>query len=358
MTGVATYLLLCSLLSVALVWVLPRRHRLDAVAVLTVLAVGLISPLSALWLAATALVVVGVVRHVRTDRYRGWVVLGLSAVLVGLLFASRNVPGVFWIGGAYFTLRHIHVLIEWWMGRLETPTVAGYLRYSLFLPVIMAGPIHRIENFQRQERRQALSPENLFAGAERMLFGLAQAVIVASWGLRRVRDWSLDAATDWHPFMARWLEGAIDWLQLYFNFAGLTSVALGLAWMMGLRLEENFNRPWMSRHLIDFWQRWHMTLSHWCRDYVFYPVTAITRLPLVALLLAMLAMGLWHDDSAYYVLWAVWQSIGIFLTHVILRLPLGFVPGRLRRIAGTLSVFAWLSLTKPAVLAVLDYFPA
>ena len=78
---------------------------------------------------------------------------------------------------------------------------------------------------------------------------------------------------------------------MFFSFAGLTSLALGLSLMMGLKLEENFNRPWAAKNLIDFWSRWHMTLSNWCRDYVFYPVTAITRLPVVGLLLAMLAMG-------------------------------------------------------------------
>jgi len=356
MTGAATFLLLCSLLAVVLVWALPLRHGLNGVATLTLLAIAVLSPWSALWLGASTGLVALVVRSGIAPRLRGPLVLVLSALLVALLFLSRELPTVFWIGGAYFTLRHIHVLVDWWMGKLEATGVAGYFRYSLFLPAIMAGPIHRLENFQRQERRQTLSAGNLLAGAERALFGLAQAVVIGSWGLRRLRRVGLEAAEDWHPFWSRWLEGAIDWLQLYFSFAGLTSLALGLALMMGLRLEENFNQPWRSQHLIDFWRRWHMTLSNWCRDYVFYPITAVTRQPVVGLLLAMLAMGLWHDSSAYYVLWAVWQSIGIFLTHRVLALPLGFLPGPVRRIAGMLSVFAWLSLTRPAVLAFLDLF--
>jgi alginate O-acetyltransferase complex protein AlgI len=99
-----------------------------------------------------------------------------------------------------------------------------------------------------------------------------------------------------------------------------------------------------------------MTLSHWCRDYVFYPIAAVTRLPIVGLLMAMLAMGLWHDASAYYVLWAVWQSLGIFMTHIALRFSDSNESEVTGRIIGSVSVFAWLSLTKPVVLQILDRF--
>ena len=356
MTGAATFLMLCSLLGVALVWLLPRERSLDAVGLLAAVAIALISPLSALWLTTTAVVTVLTVRHFKTGKYKGAVVLILCAVFVCLLFLSRETTTYFWVGGAYFTVRHLHVLIDWWMGRLRVPTVAEYLRYSFFLPVIMAGPIHRLDNFQRQARRLRTNSANLFNGAERALFGLAQAVVVSSWALRRLRDTTQRGTQDWSQFSQRWLDGGFEWLQMFFSFAGLTSLALGLSLMMGLRLEENFNRPWAAKNLIDFWSRWHMTLSNWCRDYVFYPITAVTRLPIIGLLLAMLAMGLWHDNSVYYVLWAVWQALGIYLTHVALRIPADALPAAAKRIIGTLSVFLWLSLTKPVVLSFLDLF--
>jgi alginate O-acetyltransferase complex protein AlgI len=297
-----------------------------------------------------------IIRYHQATKYRGIVVSVYGAILVSLLFASREMSQFFWVGGAYFTLRHLHVLIDWWMGRLQVPTTGQYFRYSLFLPVMMSGPIHRLDNFQRQVRRQRITPANLFTGAERALFGLAQAVIISSWGLRRLRESSEKYNDDWPLFLQRWLEGSFDWLQMLFSFAGLTSLALGLSLMMGLKLEENFNRPWAAKNLIDFWSRWHMTLSNWCRDYVFYPVTAITRLPIIGLLMAMLAMGLWHDNSAYYVLWAVWQSLGIFLTHVALRIPGRLLPVQAGWVIGPISVFLWLSLTKPIAFQFLDLF--
>ena len=356
MTGGSTYLLLCSLLAVMAVWALPRGQGLNAVAILTLVSISVLSPISGLWLGCTTLITLSIVRYYPSKKYRGVVVLVYSTILVSLLFVSRETNGLYWVGGAYFTLRHLHVLIDWWTGRLKIPTMGQYIRYSLFLPVIMAGPIHRLDNFQRQVRRQRVSATNLFNGAERALFGLVQAVVISSWALRRLRDLSEGYTENWSLFIHRWVEGGFEWLQLFFSFSGLTSLALGLSLMMGFRLEENFNRPWAAKNLIDFWTRWHMTLSNWCRDYVFYPVTAITRLPIIGLLMAMLAMGLWHDNSAYYVLWAVWQSLGIFLTHVALRLPGSVFSARTVRVIGTMSVYLWLSLTKPMVLQLLEIF--
>ncbi len=356
MTGASTYLMLCSLLAVAVVWALPRSQGLSAVAILTLVSISILSPVSGLWLICTTLITASIVCHYQTKKYRGVVVSIYSVILISMLFFSREMNRIYWVGGAYFTLRHLHVLIDWWMGRLQIPTIAQYLKYSLFLPVIMAGPIHRLDNFQRQVRRQRITTAGLFKGVERALFGLVQAAVISSWGLRRLRASSEHYTENWSVFVQRWVDGGFEWLHLFFSFSGLTSLALGLSLMMGLKLEENFNRPWAAKNLIDFWSRWHMTLSNWCRDYVFYPTTAITRLPMLGLLMAMLAMGLWHDNSAYYLLWAVWQSLGIFMTHVSMRLPGGLLSGHAVRVIGTMSVFLWLSLTKPMVMQLLDIF--
>ena len=98
------------------------------------------------------------------------------------------------------------------------------------------------------------------------------------------------------------LASAADWVQIYFIFGGFGALALGLALMMGLVVEENFDRPWAARNLIEFWTGWHITLSLWCRDYVFQVVTAFSRSPLLGLTAAMTAIGLWHEVSVYYFL--------------------------------------------------------
>jgi alginate O-acetyltransferase complex protein AlgI len=96
--------------------------------------------------------------------------------------------------------------------------------------------------------------------------------------------------------------------------------------------------------------RWHMTLTRWCRDYVFRPVAALTRSAPAGLVLAILAIGLWHEFSVYYVLWSVWQVLGVALTRVALRwLPVARLPDVVGRVLGPVSVLGWLSLARPVI---------
>ena len=352
MTIAALFLFCASLLGVVLAICIEGNRGLDAMAVVALTSVALLSPASAVWLLASSVVVVIAMRNAWAERRKGLVFSALTAVLTALLFATRELDTLVWIGGAYFTLRHIHVLSEWWTGRICAPRCADYLRYQLFAPVIMAGPIHRLPHFERQCRRRRVSPAQFFCGAERVLIGFALTVVLASWAVRRLAGAANTLAIEQSAFIRHWVDSAFDWLHIYCSFAGLSAIAIGLALMCGLVLEENFRRPWAARNLIDFWSRWHMTLSHWCRDYVFRPVAAASRNALVGLLAAMLAMGFWHQASAYYLLWAIWQSLGIALTHMLRRYPPA-MPASLARVLAWASVPLWLTLTKPVVLLVL-----
>lgn len=335
--------------AILLAWVLPAGLALEGVAALTMVVLFALSPLSAAWLLAVSVITPVAIGIGNRTGARNWVAGLWGCLLVALLFISREWPGVFWIGGAYFSLRNLHVLLDWWMGRLENPGLVRHLRYQLFLPAIPAGPIHRFQNFERQLERRRWSTGDFFRGLERAVFGLAMFVVLGGKAVELLRDVVADETRGWQPFFRRWSVSVVDWIELYFSFAGLSALAIGAALMMGLTIEENFNRPWVARNLLDFWTRWHMTLTGWCRDYVFQPVLALTRLPVVALIAAMLVIGLWHETSVYYVLWAVWQALGIFLSHVV---PIK-LPARVTMIVGPIFVLAWLSAARPMVLAVL-----
>jgi len=360
MTAQALVLVLGALLAVPLAWALPARMVWNGLAGWTLLVLASLSPASALWLAGSSLLTTALMAAGDRLGQRTALAAFGTLVLVGALGVSALWPGITWVGPAYFTLRHLHVLAEWWMGRLPNPGLARQLRYQLFLPVLMAGPIHRLPHFERQCARRRWDAPDFFAGAERALFGAAQAVVLGGWLMGQARRW-LAAAGLASGFWQDWLLSALDWVQLYLRFAGLSSLALGLALMMGLRLEENFNRPWAARNLIEFWQRWHITLSSWCRDYVFQPVTALTRSPLIGLVAAMIAIGLWHQASTYYLLWGLWQVGGIVATRqaqaLIRRHPaLAFWPAA-APVAGPLAVMAWLSLAHPALTRLLALAP-
>lgn len=283
-----------------------------------------------------------------------------TVILIFALLLSRAESMFVWMGAAYFTLRNLHLLFDWWMGRLENPGLSRMLRYQLFLPVIVAGPIHRFQHFERQLARRRIDSSELATGAERVLLGLAQALLLGNWLVKNVDLLVEQSGYPANPFMAQWCASVLDWAALYFIFAGFSSIALGLSLMLGLRLEENFNRPYLARNLIDFWSRWHITLSQWCRDYVFQPITAVTRSPVLGVLAAMLAIGAWHEVSAYYFLWSGWQALGLILTRLVQKLlsrpGVPKLPDGLLRVSGPLVVLGWLSLARPVITLLLENF--
>lgn len=345
-------LLLLSLACAPISWAVPRKYAFDAVAAWTLLCLLALSPASALWLLSISVVLpctlsVG-------NRTKGAVASALCIGLIVCFVGSRVTQNWAWIGGAFFTLRAVHVVIEWWMGRLSKLSLRESLQYFLFLPVLPAGPINRLPHFLHQMRRRRWEPEMFMTGAERVLLGLIWIYVVASYGLEHLERDVIRATADIAPFWQLWSASAVSWVELFFVFAGATHLALGVSLMMGLRLEENFNRPWAARNLIEFWTRWHMSLTGWVQDYVFRPLTALTRQPVMALIVAMLVIGLWHEFSAYYVLWSFWQALGVVLSRVMIRRGAGMsVPTLVAAILGPLCVLAWLSAARPVIGALL-----
>lgn len=127
--------------------------------------------------------------------------------------------------------------------------------------------------------------------------------------------------------------GAGHWLDLYVAFSGASDLAIGYALAMGFRIQENFRFPFLARSIPDFWRRWHMSLTFWCRDYVYAPIAAATRRPVLGITLAMAVIGLWHEFSLRYLLWGLYHGAGILLTHRLAALARPWLPeeGRVAR---------------------------
>lgn len=334
-----------ALLTVPISWMVPRSFAFDAVALWSAIVVLLLSPPTLIWLGLIA-VCVSSLLHDSPDRGRGFMTGLICFFLIGGLIAARSLPTFAWLGGAFFTLRALHVTLDWWMGTLPSPTLRESLRYFFFLPVIPAGPINRLPHFSTQLRRRRWDLPTFATGFERFLLGAIFFFVISGYGMDRVISLAGGPLGVLPPFLEIWALSALSWIDLFFAFAGSTHIALGITLMIGLALEENFNKPWRARNLLDFWTRWHMTLTRWVQDYVYQPIVGLTRKPVIGLLLAMLVIGLWHAFSLYYVLWAFWQSLGIILARLIK----GRGPsGRLAFAIGPLGVLAWLSAARPVL---------
>jgi alginate O-acetyltransferase complex protein AlgI len=354
-----------ALISVGVFWTLTERYRQDGVAAFTALALLLFAPATAAVMLASIVAVQQAMAWADRSGRKTAATAVTIVMLTAVFFVSRELERVFavqWLmlGIAYSTMRHIHVLAEWRLGRIATPSLRDYCHYHLLLPVLMAGPIHRLPHFQRQCERRRWSAKEFFSGAERALLGFALVIVVGEY-LIRGKIGTLLGPEEGRGLFKLWLASAIDWLYIYATFAGLTGIALGFCLMMGLRLEENFNRPWLARDLVQFWTRWHMTLSHWCRDYVYQPVAMWLKSPLIGIFCAMLVLGLWHGTSWYYVLWGPYQAIGIALSHGYARsndpLRLGRLPEAVKAVLAPLAILAWVSSARPVIAAIIGVSP-
>jgi alginate O-acetyltransferase complex protein AlgI len=346
----------------ALFWAMPARWRMDWVALASGVFLLWWSPATAAVLLGTTVIVWLAARG--PGSRAGWdIPFAMGLIGLGSLVLREAVPmasTVHFTGGAYCVLRHLHLLAEVRLGRVPPPSLRNCLRYQFFLPVIGAGPIHRFQNHLRERERHRWDKQRFASGAERVLYGTAKICVVGDYLLARKVGFHLGApnlvAPDGMEFFHLWLVSAVEWLHLYVQFGGLSDIAIGFAGMMGFRIEENFNRPWQARDLLDFWSRWHMTLSSWCRDYVYLPVSAWTRRPALGLLAAMLAIGLWHDTSLYYGLWSCYHAVGIAGTRLLRRARLAPSAGETddrrslaHRAMAAALLLAWLAAARPVI---------
>jgi D-alanyl-lipoteichoic acid acyltransferase DltB (MBOAT superfamily) len=226
-----------------------------------------------------------------------------------------------WLGFSYVTFRLIHVLRDRVSGRLPEAGLAELVTFIIFFPAFTAGPIDRLQRFMPdlQVAFRLGSPELLQAG-ERIVWGIFKKFVIAD-SLALI---ALDARNADQIDQAGWMWVVLYayTLLIYFDFSGYTDVAIGLGMLVGVRLPENFNRPYLQKNLTQFWNSWHITLALWFRAYYFNPLTRALRsrksIPVQAIIFTgqfstMVLIGLWHGLSWNFFLWGAWHGLGLFV---------------------------------------------
>lgn len=229
-----------------------------------------------------------------------------------------------WIGFSYIAFRLLHALRDRATGLLPRIGLGDFVTYALFFPALPAGPIDRVERWQKDmdalPLMQGLDPQRLGMGATRILIGLFKKFAIADWlalfALNEVN------ATQAESGLALWFLLYAYAFRLYFDFSGYTDIAIGLGMLYGIRLPENFNQPYLKTSLTAFWQSWHITLSNWARFYVFSPLSRAllqrrrkpptVLIPLIAHLATMIVIGLWHGVTGPFFVWGVWHGLGLY----------------------------------------------
>ena len=222
------------------------------------------------------------------------------------------------IGFGFYMLKLVHYVTEQSANAFRDHTFLDFYAYMFFFPTMLIGPINRFDEFLQSERRLRWNEQMFADGLKRILYGYVKFIVIANWFF----------AKHFHPYVFHLhvepaisvvLQSVAYGFHLFFAFAGMSDVAIGISLLLGYNVGENFDSPFLKKNLGEFWQSWHISLSSWCRQYVFLPLFAKSKNLPLALILTMLTIGLWHEFSIRYVLWGLYHAAGIFVWRLYQR---------------------------------------
>ena len=224
-------------------------------------------------------------------------------------------------GISFYTFQTMSYTIDVYRGRLQpTSSFRRFLLYVSFFPQLIAGPIeragHLLVQFDHAGTRR-FRVENLVSGVQMIVWGLFKKVVIAD-NVARVADAVYGSPGDYGGWAMLAASYAFT-LQIYCDFSAYSEIARGSARIFGIDLMRNFDQPYLTRNIQDFWRRWHISLSNWFRDYVYIPLGGSRggrRRALRNLVLTMLASGLWHGAAWNFVLWGLLHG-ALLLAHAL-----------------------------------------
>lgn len=224
------------------------------------------------------------------------------------------------IGISFFTFQKIALLVDVYYGKVSKLNFLDYALFVTFFPQLIAGPIvHHSEVMPQFSRLKKINWNTAAVALTIFFIGLAKKVILADTASRYSSPYFQAAAHGTHlNFLTSWSAVLSYTVQIYFDFSAYSDMAIGLGLLFGIRLPINFNSPYKALGIIDFWRRWHMTLSRFLRDYVYFSLGGNRKGPVlryVNLLLTMLIGGIWHGAGWTFLIWGALHGTYLMINH-------------------------------------------
>ncbi|MGL5829394.1 MAG: MBOAT family O-acyltransferase, partial [Angustibacter sp.] len=265
------------------------------------------------------------------------------------------------IGVSFFTFMAISYLIDIFRGRDEgAPSLLQFSGFLAMFPHLVAGPIVRWNHIGPQLAAPKWDAELFGYGALRVATGLAKKSVIAD-PLASLVDPLFQSGTP-ESWSAAWLAAILYSLQIYFDFSAYSDIAIGLAAMLGIRFHENFRYPYLARNAREFWQRWHISLGSWFRDYLYIPMggSKVSGPYLWRNLLVVWAVtGLWHGAAWTFIVWGLYFGVLIGLERTIYGRWLESRPAFMQRVYGLLVViFGWVMFRAESFDQALGFYRA
>ncbi|MDF1572260.1 MAG: MBOAT family protein [Bacteroidales bacterium] len=227
------------------------------------------------------------------------------------------------IGISFYTFQSLSYCVDVYRGvRPPLQRASDFLLYIIMFPQLIAGPIVRFNTIAEQLTDRTSDGSDRILGFYRFTIGLAKKVLIAN-VMGKYADLYMSGNLLQLSSTEAWLGLLAYTFQIYFDFAGYSDMAIGIGRMLGFSFPENFNNPYTSRSITEFWRRWHITLSAWMRDYLYIPLGGSrvnTRLRLfMNLWIVFLISGLWHGASWNFVLWGAYHGLFLVLDRLFLK---------------------------------------
>ena len=285
---------------------------------------------------------------------------GISNALLGTHFSLSKI--ILPIGISFFTFQSMSYTIDLYMRNIEVQrSFIDFAAYVTMFPQIVAGPIVRYKDVSAQLKDRRVTIETFSDGVTRFVRGLAKKVLLAN-NLGVL--WSEVKAADYTtlPVLTAWLGIVAFTLQLYFDFSGYSDMAIGMGKMLGFEFPENFDLPYISKSVREFWRRWHMTLGEWFKNYLYIPLNGSKNGMLCTvrnLGVVWLLTGLWHGASWNFVLWGAWFGALIILERLFLGKILEKLPAFFAWLYTILAViFGWVLFETAGITSAAHFFGA
>ncbi len=247
-------------------------------------------------------------------KYIPWLITLINSALpINLPIPSLTIP----VGISFYTFQVLSYVVDVRRGKTEAQHSFGdLLLYIAFFPQLIAGPIVKYGDIKEQIAARTVTLSGTAIGIRRFIYGLSKKVLISNTAAV-VAEAAFGAAAP--SSLLAWSGAVCYCIQLYFDFSGYSDMAIGLAHMFGFSLLENFNYPYSAVSIRDFWKRWHISLTSWFREYVYFSLggnragkvrTAINRL------IVFFLTGLWHGANFTYIIWGMWHGLLMMFEQV------------------------------------------
>ncbi len=275
-------------------------------------------------------VLVFIYLRIRASRKSVWglwliILLAIAPLVIDRLFDLAGLKTVALLGISYMTFRAVQTIIDIYDGLITRIKLTDYIYYILFFPTISSGPIDRYRRFlndidiiRPREEYFELLKTGIWKLMTGIFYSFVIAVLINTYWLSAINGTGVRSTVSYMYAYS---------LYVFFNFAGYSSMAIGTGYLLGVKVPENFNMPFLSKDLKDFWGRWHISLSTWFRDYIYSRFVTLTLKKRVfkniyygsyiGYVITMMTMGLWHGLEDHYIVYGIYHGLLMCVNDIL-----------------------------------------